>query len=101
MTPPRILHGIQTGRAHDQACSVDLRRGLGDLDLGALKVAQPGVVVGGNAMTDDLRIIVETRLRVPQRDAGEDVGKQREYRERIQRVRIELASRRRTAVKIA
>ena len=44
-------------------------------------------------MPRDIDIIVETGLRIAQRDAGKHIGKQREHRQRIKRVRIDGAAR--------
>ena len=52
-------------------------------------------------MSRDVDIIVQTGLRIAEGDAGQHIGKQREHRQRIERIWIGGASGRRTAREIA
>ena len=97
----RVGHRLDAGRAHDQAGGIDLGGSLGDLDLRALQVAELGAIVGRGAMPRDIDIIVETGLRIAERNAGQHIGKQREHRQRIKRIRIDGAAGRRAAGEIA
>ena len=46
MSTPSIRHRLDACRTHDQSRRIDLSRGLGNLDLRTLHVAQLGPIVG-------------------------------------------------------
>ncbi len=98
---PCIIHRIDAVRAHDEAGSVDLGGGLCDLDLGRLQVAEFGTIVGRGPMPREFDVVIQTGLRITQADTRQHVRKQREYRQRIQRVWVDHASRRRSAGQFA
>jgi hypothetical protein len=66
---PRFRHRLDAGRTHDHTRRVDLGGGFRNLDLRALEIADLGAVVRRGAMPGDLDIIIETGLRVSERDA--------------------------------
>ena len=68
---PEVSRMTITAEAdHDQARRINLSRSLGNLDLRALHIAKLCPVIGRRAMPGEIDIIVETSLRITQRDTG-------------------------------